>query len=74
MNHTQSQTRECVHYRRTADEQATGVKVLRVTYTVPLDSTAHEDFASESDAGFYVLTLMRVIRSARRGIVTVQAL
>jgi hypothetical protein len=48
--------------------------VLRVTYNVPLDSTAHEDFASEADASAHVLTLMRVLVKSRRGSVTVQAL
>jgi hypothetical protein len=52
----------------------TAATVFRVTYTVPLDSTAHEDFASEVDASTHLLMLMRVLRSTRRGTVTVQAL
>jgi hypothetical protein len=41
---------------------------------VPMDSTAHEDFDNEIDASTHVLMLMRIIRVARRGNVTVQAL
>jgi hypothetical protein len=74
MKHTQSCRCESVDYRRSVTELPTAVKVLRVTYTVPLDSTAHEDFASEIDASTHVLMLMRVIRATRRGVVTVQAL
>ena len=65
---------QSVDYRQSVFESPTAVKAFRVTYTVPLESTAHEDFASELGAAMQVVGLLRVIRGSRRGSVTVQAL
>ena len=55
-------------------EPSTAIKIYRVTYTVPLESTAHEDFATDLGAAMEVVGLLRVIRARRRGSITVQAL
>ena len=74
MNLTRSQTRESVDYRRSDVEQPTATTVIRVTYTLPLEHTIHQDFTNEFEAAVYVLAWIRQIRMSRRGNVTVQAL